>query len=284
MANPLEKGAILMSTESAETRLRLRNRSRETPRRRLVADRLVRWLVSAGGIAIIASILGILIFILIEVAPLLLPAKVTAVRRGGSPAAGAGAGRIGALLADEHRTHVATLDEHGIARVVRLEDGKEVYNSDVLAMPAISATSAEPAAPVAGKPVLVGMTVPAQSRAFAAATSDGRVLLKKMEFTVTFQGSDRVVTPDMTPPAFLELDPDHRPLGPFSAQIDDQGGALAAAVLASGKLAVVRRATEKNEMTGETSEALSRAEIAVPGKVTALVLDPQQRNLYAGTA
>src|SRR3954451_15586974 len=271
MANPLEKGAILMSTESAETRLRLRNRSRETPHRRLVADRLARWLVSAGGIAIIASILGILIFILIEVLPLLLPAKVTAVRRVALP----GAGKIGALLADEHRTYVATLDGHGIARVVRLDDGKEVYSSDVLA--ATVGTSA-------AKPVLTGMTVPAQSRAFAAATSDGRVLLKKMEFTVTFQGSDRVVTPDMTPPAFLELDPDHRPLGPFSAQIDDQGGALAAAVLASGKLAVVRRATEKNEMTGETSEALSRAEIAVPGKVTALVLDPQQRNLYAGTA
>src|SRR3954468_3956316 len=163
MANPLEKGAILMSTESAETRLRLRNRSRETPRRRLVADRLVRWLVSAGGIAIIASILGILIFILIEVAPLLLPAKVTAVRRVASPAAGAGAGRIGALLADEHRTHVATLDEHGITRVVRLDDGKQVYASEPLA------------------PALTGMAVPPESRAFAAATGDGRVLIKKMD-------------------------------------------------------------------------------------------------------
>jgi phosphate transport system permease protein len=271
MANPLEKGAIPMSTESAETRLRLRNRSRETPRRRLVADRLARWLVSAGGIAIIASILGILIFILIEVLPLLLPAKVTAVRR----VTVQSAGKIGALLADEHRTHVATLDEHGVARVVRLDDGKEVYSSDVLA-------AAVPAS--ATKPFLTGMTVPAQSRAFAAATSDGRVLLKKMEFTVTFQGSDRVVTPDMTPPAFLEIDPAHLPLGPFAAQIDDQGAATAAAVLAGGKLAVVRRATEKNEMTGEITEALSRAEIAVPGKVTALVLDPQQHNLYAGTA
>ncbi|HSS76235.1 MAG TPA: ABC transporter permease subunit, partial [Thermoanaerobaculia bacterium] len=274
MANPVERAAGSKPVESAETRLRLRNRSRETPRRRLVADRLARWLVSAGGIAIIASILGILIFILIEVLPLLFPAKVTAVRRVTVP----DAGRIGALLADEHRTHVATLGEHGFARVVRLDDGKEVYSSDVLA------TSAEPASSAVTKPVLVGMTVPAQSRAFAAATSDGRVLVKKMEFSVTFQGSDRVVTPDMTPPVFLELDPEHRPLGPFAAQIDEQGAVTAAAMLTSGKLAVVRRATEKNEMTGETSESLSRAEVAVPGKVTAMVVDPQQRNLYAGTA
>jgi len=158
---------------------------------------------------------------------------------------------------------------------VRLDDGKEVYSSDVLEAPASSAVT---------KPVLVGMTVPAQSRAFAAATSDGRVLVKKMDFSVTFQGSDRVVTPDMTPPVFLELDPEHRPLGPFAAQIDDQGAVTAAAMLTGGKLAVLRRATEKNEMTGETSESLSRAEVAVPGKVTAMVVDPQQRNLYAGTA
>lgn len=264
MANEADKEKPL----SAESRLRLSNRSRETPRRRLIADRLATWTVSGGGLFIIASILGILVFILLEVFPLLLPATVTPVRRVAVP----GAGRIGALLADEHRTHVATLDERGIARVVRLDDGKEVSNSDVLA------------APAAAKPVLTEMTVPAQSRAFAAATSDGRVLLKKMEFTVTFQGNDRVVTPDVTPPIFLELDPEHRPLGPFAAQIDEQGGATAAAMLASGKLAVVRRATEKNEITGESSDSLSRAEIAVPGKLTALVLDPQQRNLYAGTA
>src|SRR5947199_10486714 len=104
MANPEESQAGPVSAESPESRLRLRNRSRETPRRRLVADRAARWVVSAGGIAIIASILGILIFILIEVAPMTFPAKVAPVRRVAVPGAGPGAGRIGALLADEHRT------------------------------------------------------------------------------------------------------------------------------------------------------------------------------------
>src|SRR5258708_35312021 len=90
MASPEERAAGAKSVESAETRLRLRNRSRETPRRRLVADRLARWLVSTGGIAIIASILGILIFILIEVLPLLFPAKATAERRVGRARGGSG--------------------------------------------------------------------------------------------------------------------------------------------------------------------------------------------------
>jgi len=41
-----------------------------TARRRLLADKIARWCVTAGGMSIIASILGILFFILIEVAPL----------------------------------------------------------------------------------------------------------------------------------------------------------------------------------------------------------------------
>src|SRR6185295_11387059 len=34
----------------------------------------------------------------------------------------------------------------------------------------------------------------------------------------------------------------------------------------------------------ETTESLSRAEVDAPGRVTALVIDPDQRNLYGGTA
>ncbi len=242
--------------------------AKTTSRRRLFADRAARWLVSAGGIAIIASILGILIFILIEVLPLVFPAKVEPVRK----VAIAGPGRISAMLVDEHRTHMATLDDRGRVRVVRLEDGKNngkvVYSADLL--PAASH--------------LRGASVPPESRVFAAATDDGRVLLKRMAFEVTFTGQDRVVTPDGSPPVVLEVDPQHRPLAAFAGQLDEEGGALAAAVLADGKLAVVRRAVEQNEFTGESTETLSRAEAEIPGKVTAMVIDPDQKTLYAGMA
>ena len=92
------------------------------------------------------------------------------------------------------------------------------------------------------------------------------------------------MTPDETPPVFLELDSLKRPLGAFAAQLDADGNALAAAALADGRLAVVRRGVEKNEMTGEATESLGRAELDAPGRITALVIDPAQKNLYAGTA
>ncbi len=251
----------------------------ETSRKRLIADRAARWVVSAGGIGIIACILGILIFILFEVAPLLFSARVEAGRKVAVP----GAGTVEAVLSDDYRTHVATLDEHGVVRVVRMQDGKVVYTSDVMANPHPLAPS-----PDSGEgekaPSLLAATVPPQTHAFAAATSDGRVLLKSMGFGVSFQGAERVITPDETPPIFLELDPGKRPLGTFAAQLDADGNAVAAAALADGRLAVARRGIEKNEMTGEATESLGRAEVDAPGRITALVIDPAQKNLYAGTA
>lgn len=242
-----------------------RDRGRRTSRRRLIVDRAARWVVSAGGIAIIVSILGILAFILMEVFPMVLPARVEAVRRVAIP----GAGKVGALLSDEYRSHVATLDDRGKVRVVRLDDDKVVYERNL----------AEE-----GETIVLASAVPPQSKAFAAATADGRVVLKSMDFGVTFEGSRRVISPDERPAVSLELDPGRRPLGPFAAQLDGDGNATAAAVLADGRLAVVHRAVETNEMTGEATETLARADLAAPGRVTALVIDPVQQNLYAGTA
>src|SRR6185295_13439568 len=186
------------------------NRNGQTPKRRLIADRAARWVVSAGGIAIIASVLGILIFIVLEVLPLTFSAKVGGARR----VAVAGAGTIGAVLADEHRSHVATLDDRGTVRVVRLDDGKVVYTADLLAAagsPGPHPAPSLPPSPGEGeKATLVGASLPPEGKAFAAATSDGRVILKSMGFTVSFAAQTRVVTPDDTPPVSLELDPQHR--------------------------------------------------------------------------
>src|SRR6185295_9662543 len=166
------------------------NRNGQTAKRRLVADRVARWVVSAGGIAIIASVLGILIFIVLEVLPLTYPARVDPSRR----VAIAGAGKIGAVVADEHRSHVATLDDRGQVRIVRLGDGKVVYEADLLA-PAPSPAPSLPPLPGEGeKARLVGASLPPESHALAAATSDGRVILKSMAFSVSFTGQERVVT------------------------------------------------------------------------------------------
>lgn len=230
-----------------------------------MADRAARWVVSAGGLAIIVSILGILIFILAEVWPLMASAQVKVSRRLTLPGPAAGA-----LLSDEHRTHVAALGSDGQVRVVRLSDGRLVATEDLLA-------GSTPRAPLADMQVAPGST------ALTASTKDGRVVIAPMTFTVGFEGQSRVVTPDVTEPVLLELDPQHRPLRAFAAQIDEDGGATAAAALADGTLAVVRRSRTANEMTGETTESIERAAVQVPYRISRLVLDADQKNLYGGT-
>src|SRR5262245_24986174 len=94
--------------------------SSTTSRLRSWADRAARVFVTGAGIAIIASILAIFAFIFFEVLPLIRPARVTAGGRVAVPGA-----RVLALLGDEHRTHVAALDENGHLHVVRMADGFE---------------------------------------------------------------------------------------------------------------------------------------------------------------
>jgi phosphate transport system permease protein len=243
----------------------LRNRNGQTPKRRLIADRVARWIVSAGGLAIIVSILGILVFILVEVWPLMTPAKVTVRRQLALPGPAAGA-----LLSDEHRTHVAALASDGRVRMIRLRDGRVVATEDLFA-------AAPPRAALADMQVAPGST------ALTASTRDGRVVIAPVTFTVGFEGQSRVVTPDVVEPVVLELDPQHQPLRSFAAQIDEDGGATAAAALSDGTLAVVRRSRAQNEMTGETTESIDRAVVQVPYRISHLVLDADQRNLYGGT-
>ncbi len=232
----------------------------QTARKRLIADRAARWVVSAGGLAIIVSILGILVFILAEVWPLMSKARVRAVREIPLPGPPAGA-----LVSDEHRTHVAALAADGHVRVVRLRDGQIAADVDL------------------GTGALTGMKVPAGQIVLTGATRDGRVVLAPVSFEVTFEGQTQVVTPAVQDPILLELDPQRRPLGAFAAQVDEEG-ATAAAQLADGTIALVRRSSQENTMTGELTESVQRFQAQAPGRLTALVIDEGQTGLYGGTA
>jgi phosphate transport system permease protein len=240
----------------------------ETPRRRLVVDRVARWVVKAGGLAVVVAILGILVFIVAEIWPLLTRPAVTTVRN--LPVAGAPGSDVGAVVADEHRALVAALTADGRVVVVRTKDGRTVSSTDLFAP--------HPA------PRLVQMAVAPESRLLAAATADGRVVLAPVHFEATFAGDVQQTAAQVGPAVILTLDPAGQPIRRFAAQLDSSGNAVVAAQLASGVLAVVRQASEKNEMTGETTASVERQEAPVALPLTALVLDADLKNLYGGTA
>ncbi|MEO8274801.1 MAG: ABC transporter permease subunit [Thermoanaerobaculia bacterium] len=232
-----------------------------TARRRLFIDRSARWVVTAGGMAIIASILGILIFILLEVLPLLRPARI---------AVGATLSLtqpVEALTVDEYQTHAALLEPGGEIQVMRLTDGKIV---------------AEQRLATTGKIVA---RVPPGGSAVTAATDDGRIVAQTIAWQSEFSADGkRTVIPSFPAPVEFAMDPQQRPLGAFAAQIDGVEHAAAAAQLADGTMVVVKRETEKNAFTGELTSSEERLDLGSVPHLTELLIDREQRNLFAGTA
>jgi len=236
------------------------SRNAATPRRRLLADRLARWLVTAGGLAIIVSILGILVFILVVVWPLLRGAEV-----GPGVEGDVAVGSLPAVRTDEYRSRLAALCPDGRLRVWSLDDWKEL-----LEQPAVESVI-----------TMVG-SAPGQ-QLFTAATEDGFVHAVPLGWDVSFDEQRRVVTPVPGETVSFAMAGDGAAIEKFSVRLDDQGAGAAAATLADGRLVLVLREAETNLFTGEVEESFERSETAAPPGVTTLLLDRDGRNLYAGT-
>lgn len=224
---------------------------------RLLSDRLATWVVGAGGIAVIASILAILAFLVVEVVPLFTRTQVTPGRRVATDVAAPVALRV-----DEHRTYAAALGSDGVLRVYSLDGGD----------PVLERTVADTA--------LVGGQ--ARRDVFIAASGDGRVLIVPLAFEVGFDAQSRVVTPTLGETVVLQMDPTGAPLRAFAATAGSDGS-TAVAQLANGELVVLDRRVEENLFTGETSDEIVRSVLSAPAPVTVLEVDDERRNIYAIT-
>ncbi len=235
---------------------------RRTSKRRLLADKAARWLVAGGGLAIIASILGILIFIVHEVMPLLYPATVTVA----APTPLSGASPL-AILSDEYRELAATLDRDGRVRVVRLAD-RSLVGERLL--------PAGPGGPVAA-------AAPPGASSFVLGTADGRAIVQRVVFTTTYDGGKRRVGAELPPPDILEIDPAHRPVPRIAAQLSADGQSVTIAGATTDDTLVIDRETATtNAMTGAVERSSTRTRAALPAGIATLLLDGDQKNLFGG--
>ncbi len=270
-------------------------RARTAPRR-FWADRLARWFVTAGGLGIIASILGILVFILIEVWPLTRAARVGPGPSLAVPALETEGSDLATVATDEHKTLLAGLTLDGELKVLRATDGSFVASHRLLpAAPA--ASSGEISAPAgdtvaAGTPA-VRFTAVAQSGDgswLGGATSDGRVVIAPFSWTQSYDGDQRRMEASVGKPVTFVLDASEaaggggRAAEPFTFAVSVDGSeAAAAGVLADGSLTLVRRTARENLLTGEVSESFEPTTLALPSRPRVLLLDRALRSLYAGT-
>ncbi len=237
--------------------------SARTARRRRLADRLAALGVAAGGLGVIASILGILVFLLLEVWPLTRPARV----REPEPIPIEGAAPT-ALAVDDHQTHVAVLAPDGVVRIYS-RDGALALDRRVLG---------PDDAP------LVRAAAPSGDSTFVATSADGRIWVVPIVWSVRFDDGVRRVVPELGETILFTLDPAARPLGASTARLDPATGrVLAAAQLSDGSIALVRRETEENLITGERTETRTRTVLAPVGRLSLLVADRAERTVYGAT-
>lgn len=246
-------------------------------RRRAVVDKTARWVVVGGGFAIIASILGILVFILVEVWPMTRGARV-------SERVHLEIGAVTGIATDEYVATAIVIDAAGVARGLDLADASVLFERPLLG----EAPRTETAGPEEGPepPGIVEVTADPRATSFVVVSDRGSLILVPYEFDVAFEGSERTVTPRLEGPIEIPLAPEGGRVGAFSATRNPDGTLLVAAIYedaaGSDRLVYLQRRADTNLFTGEVTWDESRHELDAPEGIDRLRLSARHR-LIAGS-
>jgi phosphate transport system permease protein len=227
---------------------------RGTARRRRATDRAATWVFAAAGLAVVASLLGILLFLLGEALPLVYPTRVALRAPVAVPEAAAPS------VLDEYRSELATLNADGVLRVRDLASG------------ALLAEHGYGAGALEAVRALPGDT------AFSGRTAAGEIVVLPFKWAVAYGAAGRTQTAE--PGDVLRIAVGSAQ-DPITAHAVVRGATTTAATLhASGTLRVTVLRSRENAFTGERSTSTATRERSAPRDVRELVLDPEGRNLY----
>jgi phosphate transport system permease protein len=234
---------------------------------RALKDRLTRWYVLVGGLAVLAVITLIFFYLAYVVAPLFQGAKLTRTDSQ-TPAWLQDAGKPMVLVIEEQNQVAMRVSDKGEALFFNLKDGSEISRV-VLPIPAgAKVTSVAQDQP--GKPLI------------AVGLSNGQVLVFKHAYPISYPDSKKTITPTITYPygeTPLVLDERGRALEHVNLNANDTTLILAGAT--GTQLHVLSLTQSENLMTGETSREQSRIDLPqLSAEVKAIYVDPRQQWLY----
>lgn len=232
-------------------------------------DTAARWLVRAGGMLIIVSILGILAFLVMAVLPLargaetsLAPTELPVGLRG----------RLVAL--DATRSLGFTVAEDGRVSAFR-------FAADKSLPPKLELEKRlwQPGSGITPR----SWSMSPQGSLFAVGTTDGRVLPVRCRTTSTFSEGAASVAPDLEVLPEIVADPGRRPVDALALQETDKG-VVVATLVGGTELAVIAQVVTINAMSDERETSEVRRKARAPFPVTTLCVDHEARDLYAGAA
>jgi phosphate transport system permease protein len=233
-------------------------------------DRLAQVIISLGGYAVILSILGIFVFLVMEVAPLFLAPT----------GAKSGSFAAGTLPQGLPQAALVGMDEH--QEVAYLLKAGDTGHVSFLSLP--SGKPLETEIP----PALAGATITAIAQAglkggrFGLGTDDGRVIPLAIELTPNFDKGTRETVPTVVAGPPIQIDPTKDKIVRLAYQRTDAGTA-AAALTESGRLWY---STVLPPSDAAAESTINQVELTdqISGMVTALVLDGRGETLSIGTA
>ncbi|MBU2065295.1 MAG: ABC transporter permease subunit [Gammaproteobacteria bacterium] len=234
---------------------------------RAFKDRLARWCVSVGGMAVLGAITLIFFYLAYIVFPMFQGADLEA-REPVQPAWLADAGAPLLMAVEEQNEVGMRLDARGQVQFFNAQD-MSLMSAVTLPLPA------------GAQIVSVGRDQPGTNRV-AVGLSNGQVMVFEHRYAVTYPNDVRVISPSVA-----------YPFGETPITLDEQGAALdhIAVSLNSGTLMltgstgrdlhVLSLGREENMMTGEVTlseERIALAQIAEP--IKELLIDPRHQWLY----
>ena len=258
-----------MSANSDVQRLDFNTPALQRKRRiRALKDKLARWYVSIGGLAVLGAITLIFFYLAQVVAPMYQGAELEA-REVQQPAWLADAGEPLLLAVEEQNKVAMRLGSDGAVRFFSVPTG-ELLRTVELPLPAGSQI------------VSVGQDTPGNRR-LVLGLSNGQVLVAEHNYKVSYPEGTKTITPQLDYPFGeepLNLDPQGRPIE--HAGISLNGSTLMVAGATNGALHALKIASTENLMTGETTleeERMDLPQLSEP--IKALRIDPRHMWLFA---
>tara|TARA_Y100001949_G_scaffold162005_1_gene154720 strand:- start:3324 stop:5600 length:2277 start_codon:yes stop_codon:yes gene_type:complete len=258
-----------MSANSDVQRLDFNTPALQRKRRiRALKDKLARWYVSIGGLAVLGAITLIFFYLAQVVAPMFQGAELEA-REAQQPAWLADAGEPLLLAVEEQNKVAMRLGSDGAVRFFSVPTG-ELLRTVELPLPAGSQI------------VSVGQDTPGNRR-MVLGLSNGQVLVAEHNYKVSYPEGIKTITPQLDYPFGeepLNLDPQGRPIE--HAGISLNGSTLMVAGATNGALHALKIASTENLMTGETTleeERMDLPQLSEP--IKALRIDPRHMWLFA---
>jgi phosphate transport system permease protein len=234
---------------------------------RALKDRMARWAVSIGGMAVLGAITLIFFYLAYVVLPMFQGASLESRK----PVQVAWLNEAAAPL-------LLTLEEQN-QMGMRLDQRGQVQFFDAKKMQALS--SVQLPIPADVRIVAVGHDQPGSNRV-ALGLSNGQVLVFQHAYKITYPNDVKTISPSIEYPfgeAPIELDSQGRELDHVGLSLN--GGTLMLAGSTGTELHVLSLGREENLMTGEVTlseERVSLPQIAEP--IKALIIDPRHLWLY----